>query len=121
MKHREPIRLTVSCVCTSSEGARERVTHLGGTTPRGEAWRLSEADVVEGLRRHLLELTVQAPDGAGSRIEVAWNGRLGTHLRSAADADAPTSLVSLQRCPTCVDALQRRPRATRSFRDAALR
>jgi hypothetical protein len=122
MKHREPIRLTVSCVCTTSEDARERVTHLGGITPRGEAWRLSEAHVVEGLRRRLLELTVQTPDGAASRIEIAWNGRLGTYLRSAADADDAASLVSLQRCPTRVDALQRRPRATRELsRDAALR
>jgi hypothetical protein len=92
-------RVRVECINkTPRNDPYDRISHIGGTNPNGNRWKLSESEAITGIESGRWSFYVERP--TGDRVDVIVATRLGRkYLKTTADGDQPNNLLSLPECP----------------------
>lgn len=89
----------VQCISkTPRDDPHDRISHIGGTNPNGNRWKLTQTDAIAGIDSGKWSFYVERP--TGDRVDVIVATRLGRkYLKTTADGDQPNNLLSLPECP----------------------
>jgi hypothetical protein len=93
-----PTRHQICCVArTAFMNHHQRLHLVGGVTPDGAWWKISEADAIAGIEAGRWKFFVGS--GRGEREVIVGISRYGTkYLKTAADGWQPESLLTLPEC-----------------------
>jgi hypothetical protein len=88
----------VSCINkTDRQNRHERIKNIGGVTPSGERWKITEADAIAGMEAGKWRFWVH---GGGQSTWVIIATHLGRkYLKTEGDTTTKDNLLSLPECP----------------------
>jgi hypothetical protein len=89
----------VLCINKSDRmNPHERITHIGGINDRGERWRITQQDAIEGIEsgRWQFHVRVAVRDVP---VVVAVSQYGNKYIKTEADGFQPDNLLSLPDCP----------------------
>jgi hypothetical protein len=94
-----PISHQVDCITTATThgGSGDRITHLGGKSEKGRVWRLTLAEVIEGILSGKWAFYIE--DGGQRRnLVVSINSRGSKYIKAESDASDDSALLQLPEC-----------------------
>jgi hypothetical protein len=92
-------RRQVLCVVQRDRPSpHERITHVGGRTPDGAAWRMTQQEAVDAIEGDVWSFFV-TNEGRELDVVVAVSRYGRKYLRISGDAEGPGELLALPACP----------------------
>jgi hypothetical protein len=92
-------RRQVLCVVQRDRPSpHERITHVGGRTPDGVAWRMTQQEAVEAIEDDVWSFFV-AGEGRELDVVVAVSRYGRKYLKTSGGAEGPEELLALPGCP----------------------
>jgi Protein of unknown function (DUF3892) len=92
--------IQVQCINkTNRSDPHERISHIGGTNPGGERWKLTQPAAIDGIERGKYSFYVERPAGHRVTVIVATSRFGHKYLKTEADGEQPDNLLSLPECP----------------------
>jgi hypothetical protein len=91
--------IQISCINKSDRfNPHERILSVGGVSPNGTRWKLSQTEAVAGVEADKWRFWVHA--GGKSVWVIVAVSRFGNkYLKTEADGEQPDNLLSLPECP----------------------
>jgi hypothetical protein len=91
--------MEIQCVKKSDRSnLYERILSVGGVTPDGEPWNMSEDFAIDGMKNGKYRFYINH-EGRPVEVIVAKSQHGHEYLKTHADGEEPTSLLSLPECP----------------------
>ncbi len=91
-------RHRILCINKSDRyNPHERILSVGGITPDGGRWKLSQEKAVEGIRNGTYEFYVLV-GGSEVKVIVATSAFGNYYIKTEADGEHPNNLLSLPEC-----------------------
>lgn len=88
----------VTCINKSDRmNPHERITHIGGTNPNGERWKLDQQAAIAGIESGKWSFYVSV-DKKTVRVIVAKSAHGHKYLKTENDGEHPNNLLSLPEC-----------------------
>ena len=92
-------RRQVLCVVQRDRPSpHERITHVGGRTPDGAAWRMTQQEAVDAIEGDVWSFFV-TNEGRELDVVVAVSRYGRKYLRTSGNAEGPGELLALPACP----------------------
>jgi hypothetical protein len=92
-------RYQITCVNKSDRyNPHERILSIGGKTPDGNAWKLSQLEAIAGIESGTWQFYVSV-GGKSVWVIVALSSPGHKYLKTASDGEQPNNLLSLPECP----------------------
>jgi Protein of unknown function (DUF3892) len=92
-------RFRVECVNkTDRPNPHERIRRIGGVSPNGSAWRLTQEEAIAGIEAHRWAFFVERPARETVEVVVAVSRYGNKYLKTTADGEQPNNLLSLPEC-----------------------
>lgn len=88
----------VTCITRNQQAhPQEQITHVGGVNMRGRGWRLTRAEVIDGITsgRWSFYVTVR---GERAYVLVGVNQMGAKYLKTTIDDGDPATLLALPEC-----------------------
>jgi hypothetical protein len=93
-----PNSFEITCVTRNLQAhPQEQITHVGGVNMRGRGWRLTRAEVIDGITSGRWSFFVTV-GGERAPIIVGVNHSGSKYIRSVLDNGDPRTLLSLPEC-----------------------
>ena len=93
-------RIRISCITkTDRLNPHERISNVGGVTPDGTRWRLTEVQAIDGINTGKYQFYVERPPGHAVNVVVARSAYGHLYLKTTNDGEHPNNLLSLPECP----------------------
>jgi len=100
IKHKMARRLHIRrIVKTDRTSAHERTRAIGGVSPDGSCWTLTQHQAVSQIEDGTSVFYIETPRGQRSGIIVAMDAHADKYLKTIADREQPERLLSLANCP----------------------
>lgn len=91
--------LEIRCINKSNRTNHyERIINIGGVSPAGQRWKMSEADAIVGIRNGTYAFYVNQ-GGNQVKVVIAKSQFGHEYLKTVADGEQPNNLLSLPECP----------------------
>ncbi|MGN6391510.1 MAG: DUF3892 domain-containing protein [Gemmatimonadales bacterium] len=92
-------RRQVLCVVQRDRpNPHERITHVGGRTPEGLPWRMSQQSAIDAIEADVWSFFV-AWEGREQELVVVVSRYGRKYLKTPGDGDSPDQLLRLPTCP----------------------
>ena len=93
-------RVRISCINkTDRYNPHERISHVGGVSPNGTRWHMTEARANGGIKAGEWSFYVEQPAGHVVNVIIARSAAGNEYLKTEADGEQPDNLLSLSECP----------------------
>jgi hypothetical protein len=76
----------------------ERIARIGGTNSVGVNWRLTQEEAVAAIEGRRWDFYVEHESGGASDVVVARTSTGSKYIKTTADGEEPTSLLTLPDC-----------------------
>jgi len=90
------IRCTVK---TDRTSANERIRAIGGVSPDGGRWTLTQHQAISQIEDGTSVFYIETPRGQRSDVIVAVDAHADKYVKTVADREQPEKLLSLPNCP----------------------
>lgn len=93
------ISVEISCINKSDRpNPHERIRAVGGVSPDGSRWKLSQEEAIQGVMEQRWSFYVTR-NGRKVDVIVAKSQHGHPYLKTVADGEQPNNLLSLPECP----------------------
>lgn len=89
--------IQIMCINKSNrQSAHERITHVGGTTPK--RWKITQPEAIAHIKSGEWKFYTSV-NGKSVWVIVARTGQGHEYLKTENDGEQPNNLLSLPECP----------------------
>lgn len=100
IEHKVARHLHIRCIVkTEGTSAHERIRAIGGVSPEGGRWTLTQHQAISQIEDGTSVFYIETPRGQRSDVIVAMDAHAEKYLKTIADREQPEKLLSLPNCP----------------------